>query len=73
MILEAELAIECLACCVGTLDLEMESVNAQFWAGLQGKLYGFCAYPLIAVAGCDEELINKGIMIIFLSSYLPEG
>ncbi|HYU74377.1 MAG TPA: hypothetical protein VEL31_17040 [Ktedonobacteraceae bacterium] len=73
MILEAELTIECLACCIGTLDLKMEGMNAKFGVHLQDKLYGFCAYPLIAVAGCDEELINKGIMIIFLSSYLPEG
>jgi len=61
VILEAELAVECLPNDVGTLDLEMEGMNAQFWADLQDKLYGFCAYPLIAVAGCDEELINKGI------------
>src|SRR6266496_5378775 len=61
MILEAELAIERLPCCIGTLDLKMEGMNAQFWAHLQDKLYSFRPYPLIAVVGCDEELINKGI------------
>src|SRR5437764_7426190 len=61
MILEAELAIERLPCCVGTLDLEMESMNAKFGAHLQDKLYSFRPYPLIAVGGCDKELINEGI------------
>src|SRR2546421_6927892 len=61
MILEAKLAIERLPCCVGTLDLKMESMNAKFGAHLQDKLYSFRPYPLIAVGGCDEKLINKGI------------
>ena len=61
VILEAELAIECLAGCIGAFDLEMEGVNAQFGALLQDKLYGFRPYPLIAVAGCNEEFINEGI------------